>query len=161
MQLSPDYVSSIIGAGDVSAEDAARVIRLAYLVAELDLDADVDESETLQSVTESLSRYHPEEAEPIPLDALPVDAEERRALRRSLVDELQSQQARELAYATAYLMVAANAQLDPLEGDYLEELREELGIDSERAATLALMSARSATPGLDEALAEPDSSARR
>ena len=65
MQLSPDYVHTIIGSADVSAEDAATIVRLAYIVAELDLEADVDESETLRSVTESLARYHPEDAEPI------------------------------------------------------------------------------------------------
>lgn len=161
MQLDPGFVTAIIGGAALSPHDAAAIVRIAYIVAELDFDADIDESETLRSITASLAPFHPEEAEPIPLGPLPIDDEERQALARSLAAELTTSAATELAYAAAYLVSASNIQLDPLESAFLEELRVDLGITPERAADVAALAARRVTPDLDAALAEPRSSSRR
>jgi hypothetical protein len=157
MQLTPTCVSEILHGATLSSEDAAVIARLAYITAELDFEADVDESEALRSIVETLSAYAPESAEPVPLGALPIDDEERHEHIRTLAGELHAPEARELAYATAYLVIASNADLDRLQMRWLEQLQRALGLDDARAAELVAISARCVTPGLDEHQPTPTS----
>jgi hypothetical protein len=150
MQLTPTCVREILHGATLSSEDAAVVARLAYITAELDFEADVDESEALRSIVHSLSAYGPETAEPLPFGALPIDEEERHAHIQTLAGELHAPEARDLAYATAYLVIASNADLDRLQMRWLEQLQRALGLDDARAAELVAISARCVTPGLDE-----------
>jgi hypothetical protein len=155
MQLTPTCVSAILHGATLSSEDAAVIARLAYITAELDFEADVDERETLRSIVESLSAYGPEAAEPLPLGVLPIHDEERFQHIHTLAGELHAPEARELAYATAYLVIASNADLDRLQMRWLAELQRALGIDDARAAELVAIGARCVTPGLDESTSSP------
>jgi hypothetical protein len=56
--------------------------------------------------------------------------------------------ARELAFTLAYLMVVADFELGPTEGELLEELRDALLIEKARAADLAAEVSELVTPGV-------------
>lgn len=121
-------------ATSLAVSDVEVIGQLAYLTAEIDFDEDVDERWLLGALNRAL--WHTIGAPPqpiIPISPLPIDREERARWIRELVPQLTTRDARELAYATAYLTVVVDLELAPIESELLGELQRALEIDDPRA----------------------------
>ncbi len=152
MQLHiPDpLIRSILAHETLAPEQIRSIARTAYLAAEIDFEDGAAEEATLGEAASRLWQVAGLPAEPIaPVSPLPLDDEERRARIRELAAGLTSRGSREVAYAVAYLLAAADVELAPAEARFLADLQRTLAIDDERAAALVAMAARAVTPGLD------------
>jgi tellurite resistance protein len=142
-----EFVRQVLGSDGLLPEDVRSILRLAYLTAEIDFDEDIAEREALQEVAGCLWDVAGSDAQAIePVSPIPLDGEERSALIHRLAAELPTRGARELAYVTAYLLATSDLELAPIEGRFLEELQDALGLDDDHAADLAASAAESVTP---------------
>lgn len=153
MESVPDsLIRSILGRDVLSAPQIRSILRTAYLAADIDFDERVEERALLDELASRLWQIAGLRPEPIsPVSPLPLDDEERRAHIRVLAAGLTSRGARELAYALAYLLAAADIDLDRAEGRLLDDLQRALAIDDARAADLAAFAAEAVTPGVGDA----------
>lgn len=147
LQFDDDVLHGILpGAPQLAVSDVEVIGQIAFLTAEIDLDESIEELAMLQALNRSLWRLIGAEPQPIiPISPLPVDDEERARWLRELVPQLTSGDARELAYAAAYLAVVSDLELAPVEIVLLGELQRALGLDGTRAVELAEAAARTLT----------------
>lgn len=137
-------------ATDLAASDVEVIGRIAFLTAGIDFHEEPEENWLLDALNKSLWHMIGEPAKPIvPVSPLPIDREERIRWLRELVPQLSTPHARELAYATAYLVVVIDRELAPVESALLIELQHALGITNERAEEIAELASRMLT-SLDE-----------
>jgi hypothetical protein len=131
----------------IDASEIRAVITVAQLAASIDLDDDPGEQALLGALTHRLCELGGIDADSIgPLSPVPTDDEERAACLERLAPELASPGARELAYVLAYLMIAVDLELAPIEAVFLDELLRKLHIAPERAGELVEMVSEIVTP---------------
>lgn len=148
LDISDEVLRGILGQDELTAEEIRTIVRVAYVAAELDFHADVDERETLDALATRLWALARLPGESVAIvSPLPIDDEERFAVIRRLSAQLTSRGARELAYVMAYLLAAADVELAPVEARFLDDLQRALAISDERAADLVATTAEAATPG--------------
>lgn len=127
----------------LAVSDVEVIGQIAFLTREIDLDEDEDEGALLEALSRNLWHLLGAAPEPIiPISPVPTDDEERARWIAELVPQLTSRDARELAYACAYLTVVIDLELAPTESELLEELQRALGIPDERASEIADAAAR-------------------
>jgi len=137
----------------LSPHEARTIVHIAQLAAWIDFDDDTVEGGLLGTVTRELCAAAGVPPSSItPLSPLPIDAEERLARIGQLAGWLVTTDARELAFTLAYLMIVADFELAPTEGELLEELRDALLIEKARAADLAAGVSELVTPGVQAEL---------
>jgi hypothetical protein len=148
IQLDDDCLRRVLPtATDLAASDVEVVGQIAFLTAEIDFNEDPEENWLLGALNRSLWRMIGEPAKPIAVvSPLPIDREERLKWIRELVPRLTTTHARELAYATAYLVVVIDLELAPVESALLLELQHALGINNDRAEEIAEVTSRMLTP---------------
>ena len=152
LDIRPDLLRQILSHDELSPDEVHAIAQTAYIAAELDFHEDLGETQILDQLGGLLWSAANLPAQDIaPVSPLPFDDEERRALIHELASRLSTRGARELAYALAYLTIANDLELAPVEGRFLDELQHALVISDERAADLAASSAESATPGIEAA----------
>lgn len=78
---------------------------------------------------------------------MPEMDEERAARIATLVRQLPTTGARDLAFALAYLLIVVDLELAPIEDSLLRQLQRELTIPGDRASDLIDAIAAIATPG--------------
>jgi hypothetical protein len=138
-------IVEVVGSAAIPFEELAAIGRLLQLAASIDLADDPDERALLDALLGHLRSLGGLDVLP-ELPYIPTDAEERASVAARLASGIASTTARELAYALAYLIVAADAELAPVESSFLEELRTAFGISADRASELAEQAAEIATP---------------
>lgn len=153
VQLDDDCLRRVLpDATDLAASDVEVIGQIAFLAAEIDFDEQPEENWLLDVLNRGLWHIVGAPAKPItPISPLPIDREERLRWLRELVPQLATRHARELAYATAYLVVVIDLELAPVESALLVELQHALGIDNGRAEEIAELASRMLT-SLDEEL---------
>lgn len=151
VQLDEDCLRRVLPAAtDLAASDVEVIGQIALLTAEIDFNEEADERSLLNVLNRSMWRLIDAPPRPItPVSPLPIDREERIGWLRKLVPRLSqtTPHARELAYATAYLVVVIDRELAPVESELLRELQRALGLDDERAEEIAEVASRAVTPG--------------
>lgn len=118
---------------------------LATLAADVDLEEIRAETLCSPRWPKSYARAQISPATFLSTSPLPLDKTERASRIRQLAGRLTDVRGRELAYVAAYLVVIADLELAPVEGQFLDELRRAL--DDDRAAELAETAAQFLTPG--------------
>lgn len=136
------------GAGP-SPTETRGVLQIAQLAAGIDLEDDDAERGLLGALSLHLCAVAGIPVSSVPvLSPLPGDPEERRSAVSTLARRLVTTGARELSYIVAYLLIVADLELAPVEGELLEELRSALGIEPDQADELAAGVAALVTPGV-------------
>lgn len=132
----------------LSADEAAAVVQIAELAVGVDLEEGAEERALLQQIKRHVCAIGGISPDDVPeVSPLPLDDEERRAWCARLARRLASRGARELAYVLAYLCIAGDLELAPVEGSLIEDLQRALDIDNARADELVEAVAELATPG--------------
>ncbi|MDB4962829.1 MAG: hypothetical protein JWP01_2828 [Myxococcales bacterium] len=146
--------STVPFVSDLSDGDVRTILKLAFLTAEIDLDESPEELDLLNLAGELLWELIGCEPQGIPIVSplpLPIDREERSWRICELVSQLPSKEARELAYTIAYLFTVQDLYVARVESELLDELRQRLAIEPDRAAALVANAATIATPGATDA----------
>jgi hypothetical protein len=139
----------------LSADEIATILKIGFLATEIDFDEDPDEMDALEPIGRmlwELAGYQPPD-HPVPIVSplpLPEDYEARIKWVHQLARQLESTEARELAFTIAYLFTMLDLEVDNVESELLDELRHELQLGRERASELAATTAALETPGVDE-----------
>jgi hypothetical protein len=138
-------ILELVGSPPIAFEELAATGRLLQLARSIDLASDPDEVALLEVLLSHLrSLGGPDTlAEP---PYIPTDPEERTSVAARLAQGIATVAVRELAYALAYLVIAADGELAPVETSFLEELREAFGVPEDRASLLAEQAAEIVTP---------------
>lgn len=146
-------LDATLGSARIEPREARAVIAIAELTAAVDLDETPAETTLLGAFADRLcERARIELATIRPLTEIPTDEQERLEALAERARLLVTRGARELAYAAAYLVVVADLELEPLETQFLEDIRVTLDIDPRRAAELAELAAQIVTfPRTDHA----------
>lgn len=132
----------------LAPSEARTIAQLAQLAAGIDLEDDAAERGLLGELTHHLCALAgiPSSSVPV-LSPLPIDAEERRARIASLASQLAAPRARELAFVAAYLLIASDLELAPVESELLDGLRRAFELDAARADELLAEASALVTPG--------------
>jgi tellurite resistance protein len=132
----------------VPAEDVVAIVGIGQLVAGADKRDDADERSALDELTEHLCKLAKITPANIPALAspLPGDLDERLDRMGKLGEKLTSMQAKELAYAVAYVVSISDLDLAPEEAEMIDDLAVALGISDERSDELAAAAASAVTP---------------
>ena len=149
LELDSEYLRNFAAHSAMSPDEIRAITHVAYLAAEIDFDEDVAEADALERIGSLLwtLRGLPPQRIP-PVSPLPIDDEERLARIQELAVHLQTRGTRELAYVIAYLLIAADHAIMPVEGSFVDVLQHALGIDDDRAAELVATAAEHVTPGM-------------
>ncbi|HVK82690.1 MAG TPA: hypothetical protein VM513_01215 [Kofleriaceae bacterium] len=140
----------------LSPDEAIAVVQIVELAVGADLDEAVEEHALLQQVKRHLCAIGGISPDDVPVvSPLPLDGEERRAWCERLAGALLTTGARELAYVLAYLVIAGDLELAPVEGSLIDDLQHALELSDGRADEIIQAAAELATPGAPEELA-PD-----
>jgi hypothetical protein len=132
----------------LSADEATAVVQIAELAIGVDLEEGAEELALLRQVKRHVCAIGGISPDDVPaVSPLPLDAEERRAWCAQLAHRLDSNGARELAYVLAYLCIAGDLELAPVESSLIVDLQGALDIDNARADELVEAVAVLATPG--------------
>ncbi|HEX3757172.1 MAG TPA: hypothetical protein VHW23_00635 [Kofleriaceae bacterium] len=141
-----------VGSQPLRPPEVPTVLQLVRLAAEIDLDDDPAEQALLGALTARLGAATGIVQGRVPrLFPVPTDGEERAAQIATLVRQLPTTGARDLAFALAYLMIVSDLELAPVETATLAQLQRALTIPADRASYLAEAVARIVTPGVAEA----------
>lgn len=141
----------------LSADEATAVVQIAELAVGVDLEVDVDEHALLQQVKRHVCAIGGISPDDVPeVSPLPLDGEERRAWCERLAGPLVTTGSRELAYVLAYLVVAGDLELAPVEGSLIDDLQHALELSDARADEIVEAAAELATPGAAEEAVAPD-----
>lgn len=114
------------------AADAELIVAIAQLAIAADRVDDPDEQALFGALVEQLYK-HAKVSTSAPTLAPVDDDEQRMEHLRSHAAQLAGKPSAALAFAIAYLLVIADLDLAPEEGDLLDTLREALGLDEDRA----------------------------
>lgn len=150
----PTIVLRTLGGHVPTAAEVRAVLKVAFLTLEADFVEDPEEIEAIHQINETLWRVTGHPAEPLPIVsplALPNDDEARQDILDDLANQLESTPARELAYTMAYLFTVLDFAVAPIESTLLDDLRDELWIEPERANELITATAELITPGVTPA----------
>lgn len=129
-----DLADVFASGADVTPAEACAAVLIGYLAAELDGSATREEREAFEQLSRDLcyvAGFTPK-ADAIIAHALSED--EQLAAIRVLARDLRSPNARELAYAMAYLAIAPGTGRDVGDSQVLEELRSVLDLDATRSS---------------------------
>jgi hypothetical protein len=131
-------VQTLLPGTSLRRAEASAIMQIAQLCAGLEPNEDPGEHAALQAVAQSLySLVGLKLGEVLPIPPAP-DRETEAAWLRALGAELQSQGARELAYALAFLVSVADLELTTAESTGLEDLQRALDLDDRRATDLVV-----------------------
>lgn len=137
-----------VGATKLDPREIPAVIQLVEIAAAVDLDDDRAERTLLRALTPRLCALGRISEEAIlPLSRVPTDHEERAAHLAALAARIITPEARELAFALAYLVAVADLELSPVEGTMIAQLQRTLAISDDRGDELAAAAAEIVTPG--------------
>jgi hypothetical protein len=143
-------VQAVSPRATVEPGDARTILQLAELAAGVDLDDDEAEDRFGDALARHLCALAGISPDTVPpLARLPIDEEERDACVAALAQRLSSPESRELALVVAYLMIASDLELAPIETHWLEKLQLALGIDDGRASELVTRVSELVTPGVE------------
>ncbi|HUS32625.1 MAG TPA: hypothetical protein VMZ53_29190 [Kofleriaceae bacterium] len=129
--------------GKLSLDDAETIVELAQMAVDADGQEDVDEIKTFFALGKAIYELAGMLDAPTPTFIGDDDDLER---IRELGAKLATNEARELAYATAHLLTVIDVQIAPEEDAFLEKLRVALGITEDRADELAAKMSAAITP---------------
>jgi hypothetical protein len=133
----------------LSPYEAQAIVQLGYLAFGADLDEDRDERALLDQLGNYVCGLGGIELANVPRPSplpLPRDDEARIGWLEDLGAQLTSTTARELGYVVASLVTMGDLQSSPVESVFLDELRQVLGIEEERAGELVLHATQQVTP---------------
>lgn len=137
-----------LGSQRIGPQEIRTVLVVAQLAAAIDLDDDPAEGALLQTLTSKLCAADGISPDSVPLlSPIPTDDEERAARVASLVQQLPTTGARDLAFALAYLLIVVDLELAPIEDSLLQQLQRALTIPGDRASELIDAIAAIVTPG--------------
>ena len=128
--------------GKLSTEDAETIVELAQMSVDADGQEDADEIRMFFALGKAVFELAGLRDTPTP--TFMDDDDEHRIT--TLAGKLSSVQSKELAYAVAHLLTVVDVQIAPEEDDFLQQLREALGVADERADELAADLGSAITP---------------
>ena len=132
----------LIHPGALSEADAETIVAIAQLAVDADGREDAEEIKNFFSLGKAIYK-HAGLATPTPTFAGDEEDDER---LRTLVGQLSTPVAKELAYAVAFMMAIADVDLAPEEGALVETLRDLLGMTEDRADEIAATVSAAITP---------------
>ena len=129
-----DLADVFASGADVTPAEACAAVLIGYLAAELDGSATPEERDAFEQLARDLCYVAGcgPQSDPITAHALPPD--EQLDAIRTLAHGLRSPNARELAYAMAYLAIAPSAGREVPDSAVLGLLRRVLDVDAARSS---------------------------
>jgi hypothetical protein len=129
--------------GPLSPVDAELIVAIAQLAVDADGREDADEIKMFFTIGKAVFALAGMSEVPTPTFAVDEDDHERLL---ALAKQLQGVPSRELAYSVSFLLMVADIAIAPEEDAFIENLRTSLGIDEDRAHTLATTITVAITP---------------
>jgi hypothetical protein len=129
--------------GPLSPVDAEVIVAIAQLAVDADGREDADEIKMFFTIGKAVFGLAGMAEVPTPTFAVDEDDDERLL---ALSKQLQGTPSRELAYSVAFLLMVADIAIAPEEDAFIENLRDALSIDEDRAHALATTITSAITP---------------
>nr|HEX4315983.1 hypothetical protein [Kofleriaceae bacterium] len=145
MDVPPDRIREIVRAtysGKLSPVEAEAIVALGQLAVDADGREDPDEISMFFAFGQAVLELAGIKRTPEP--SIPDDDE--LARMAELAKQLDSDGARDLAYAMAYVLTVADIDIAPAEDVFIERLQEALGMTDDRARELGSSIAEAVTP---------------